>query len=325
MGLHPPCCDCSPEAYVAMSGIAAVGKGVTGWSNASSVNVVGDGQDVALTLLEGDPFEGSEYDGLFQTITVVAAYPISKFVDEDPPEPSRWDRTGTLVKTWTRTHTGAAVVSSPSQIVWVDTYEEEGTVGEDEAIIPGTDDDPNDFGPTGIIRAASSISTGGQVTRANLISGTQSLLPATWSAYPTAALAAGFELYPGVSSGISLSDYDPDASPLSCGYLIARWAAVISPSVEKDPPMYSPAPTLAEKYETLQYDLETPSNPPSSSGFTRISCPWRTEIFRFSSSPDLSDPESSGWYEVSSSPSPGTLVSVELPKTYSLDLTGFFV
>jgi hypothetical protein len=323
MGIEPFKCNCERLAWPVISRINAAAKGKCGRVNASEVTDVGNGAIVVTDILAGAPFAGSAYDGYFQTITVEAFYPVSRYVPAVPPStPASWERVREVSLKWTRTHNGDAIIPCSQQPTYEDEYEQIGyPLDDDEEIIPGSDEDPADFGTAYLILAISKVTASGQVAKSSLNSYVNDL-PEEWSEYDA---VAPVEFGPfGLSAGLIYDQgYEPGGHPSRASICKVKWTvSAAGIGNEGLPPMMGqPGYTLYQQSTILSIDLaeDEPEIEVIETG--REGMPWREELGAFSKALDLSleGVDGGGWEELNPGMSPGVVNIIE-GYEYNLDI-----
>lgn len=328
MGIEPPCCDdCEREGYNVIATPNLVSKSKCGRANGSQVNEVGDGGLVAEAKEAYEPETAGEYDGFYKRITVEAHYPVSIFDPGDPPNvPAVWIRDRTAIRKWTRTHDGNNVIDCEQSPTYRDEYSQSGfPIEPGEEIRPGSDENPEDFGPGFLDLALSKIETGGKITKAMLISYANNL-PNQWEPYNA---PPEFDIY-GTCAGLILDQgYEDDGIPYSASRLEVKWtlgAANLEPGLLAGLPMLEENATLYGSVKLLGINLADEAPEIVELENRREALPWRPEINRFSKASDLSlsaadsDP---GWVSLNPSPSAGSIKIIEFYE-YELDVGPMF-
>lgn len=303
---QPPCDGCERLAFEVTPSLAIAAKAKAGKANASTVTEVGDGGLVADELLGGAPIESSEWGGHWRTIEVVAAYPVSQW----NPTESRWERARTGTKTWTRSHSGDSVIPLTSARTYSDTYAEAGLVlDEDEAIVPGYDEDPADFGEGNLSLLESSVDTSGYVGRIVLLNYVATM-PSTWSTYAEAILAApGFGDYTGPAAGILLTGgYDTETDhPHQVQRMITRWGMnLVGPDIPAGVPgVGSPfiaAPGLTLRAAAHRWTRDEAADPVTETDLPDVTldCPYLSAVSGtlWASYTNGTNPETAGWQQL---------------------------
>jgi hypothetical protein len=313
---------------VVTSGVSVGYKGKCGRVNASKVLEVGDGGNVAEELLAGDPFEGSAYDGYYQTIEVEAHYPVSRYVPAQPPDtPASWERVREIVLKWTRTHTGDAVIPCDQQPDYEDEYTQEGyPLAEDEAIIPGSDEDPEGFGTGYLSLISSKLTLEGQVTKEQLLSYVNDL-PEGWQEYGDVA-PADFDIFGQHCSGIIFDQgYEEGGHPSRASLLYGKWTVLAfgggSPGIWDGPPMMGdPGYTLFQQVTLSEINLADEEPQFMVMDERREGMPWRESLSVFARAVGLGSAdveEGIGWEVLNEDMTPGIVILLD-GYSYSLDL-----
>ena len=278
-------------------------KSKRGNLNASMVSQVGNGAMVATAILDG-PIAGSEYGGYFREITVKSAYPISRWEPPDPDDPEsvgRWIRVRTATHVVTRLHTGPDIADTAGQI----TFEETVTPGDFdlddyELVIPGSDEDIEDFGPGFLDINESSVEVSGALGKNALLAWAEDL-PDEWQTYYDAALnCPSFSIYGDIAAGLILrGGYDEEDYPFAVERITVNWAGSVIPSSSPLSGVSAPmiaAPGLELKAGYYRYDIDlTEENPEASADeLSTEVLPWSSFGF-WTSAVTPAEPDSGGF------------------------------
>lgn len=327
MGVQPLACNCPRSPLSISVDFPVAAKARCGKVNASAVVQVGDGGLVAAALLDPELIPGSEYDGYFRQVTVVAAYPISQWIPPTQSEPGYWSRVRTLTKTWTRNHSGENVIPCSSAETFTDEYEEEGyPIAYDEEITPGDDEDPANFGDGNIDLLLSTIEVTTEISKSDLLSYVANL-PEQWSNY--------FEVAPnefaslGIAAGIIFwGGYETEDKPYQASRLDVKWTASATHDeiIEEGVSSYfigEPGLTIKSTAEIRALDdsLEEPIETVEDTIINVM--PWRINFNRWSKSKDLTNPNSENWLDLNLNPTPG-LLKLLVGYHYQLDVGSMF-
>jgi hypothetical protein len=329
MGIEPPCCDdCERQPYRVLTTVNVASKSRCGRANGSQVAEVGLGGTVALAKLDGNPIAGSEYDGFFKTVTVEAHYPVSVYDPGDPPAiPAKWVRDRSVIKKWSRKHDGNGVIDCQQSPTFRDEYSQVGfpiEIGEE--IRPGSDEDPENFGPDFLDLDASKVETGSKISKQSLLEYANNL-PREWETYNA---PPEFDIY-GICAGIIFdTGYEDDGNPYSASRLEVKWtigAANPEPGIAAGPPpMLEDDAQLFSSVKILGVNLADEEPQIEELETKREQLPWRPEINRFSKASDLTfDAVDSdqGWERLNTSTQPGVLRILE-PYEYDFDVGPMF-
>lgn len=326
-------CDCADRTPVDVgSGLSAAFRVADGTANASAVGEVGDGAFVSSELLDyaGIDIEESAWHGWFRVWEVVAAYPVSQWVPPEGEEEGHWQRVRTATKTWTREHTGGTVIPTGDPKTYVDDYAEEGLdLDEDEMIIPGHTDDPEDFGADYIDRTQSTITASDEVDGEALVAWVQANLSEDWGTFADVDPGDFGALGLGICGGVLFDGgYGEDDRPWRAVHLAGRWAGAAI--YADDPPIgfagfgspWMAEPGLAFRFFVDKGYADYRGDPPSFGliGTHEATLTYREDQGHWSSSPDLADPDSIGWADFTTS-EPGKIIWLDHePHAWALDL-----
>lgn len=332
MAIAPPC-PCPDRTPVDVScGINSAAKVKSGKVNASDPLFVGDGAVVSEALLDGAPLSEAEWYGYFRDIEVVAAYPVSEWVPATPTEDGYWRRTRTAKRTWTRSHTGDQVIPMSSSPTFTDGFEEEGfDLGEDEAIIPGKDDDPDNYGEGHISLIDSLITASSEVGKEDLIEYSNTGDIEEWTPWIEIAQPV-FRGLEGPAGGIVLyGGYEDSDKPHSIDRCDVRWcmSAYYSnalPGAPAFPGSGVSAPFISEpglifkaSAKTRFLDERDPAETIITAGSSYSpTLAWRGDFW--SNAVSLVDPDEPGWADLNGSDlEPGVIAIIE-PYLWSIDV-----
>lgn len=327
----PPCACEDRVGYGVFADLNFTVRHADGTCNASEVGDVGLGATVSADLLAyaAIGIEDSAWHGWFRDWEIVAAYPVSQWMPPEGEEPGYWQRVRTGTKTWTREHTGETVIPTDDAKTYTDDYAEEGLdLDEDEMIIPGHTDDPEDFGTDYLDLTQSTITAADEVDAAALVAWCQANL-GDWGDWNTGAHQDFKDLSIGLCGGVLLEGgYGEDDRPWRAAVQDGRWAPAAIHATDPlpdfdgvgSPWVASPGLTL-HMHTRKGYALYS-EDPPESHliGVIDQSMAWRPEKGYWSAAADLADPDSAGWAEIGiAGGSPGRVEWLD-PHTWGLDV-----